>query len=100
MPGVLLFRKPPGMLGAHNLRVDTAKYFSALPDFSPGRLDNDPLTLFDPFFFSRLRMDLHHRIFVKFPQPGYLAVFRVKKAGRTGTGDQNIRKLFRAVPAY
>ena len=49
---------------------------------------------FDPFFFSSFGVDLDHRIFVKLPQPGHLAVFRVKKSRRTGAGNQNIRKLF------
>ena len=94
MTGLFFFRKPPAVLGTHNFGGDAGKNPGALPNFSPDRFDNDPIAFFNTLLGGSKGMDLHNRVPMKFPQPGHLAVFGVKKPGQPCTGDQDIGVLF------
>jgi hypothetical protein len=43
--GIFFLRKPPGMFGRNNSRVHAFKKFGALSDLTPGRFNNNPVTL-------------------------------------------------------
>ena len=49
MPGILFFRKPPGMLSGHNPGIPSKGELGALSDSSSGGFDDHPIAFFDPF---------------------------------------------------
>ena len=95
--GAFFLRKPPGMLGRNNSRVHTFKKFGALSDLTPGRFNNNPVSLIDVFFFGGPGMDLHCWVSVELTQPGDLSVFRMKKTGQSSAGNQDIGIFFEAL---
>ena len=98
-----LFREPPGMFGGHHPRVHSREELGPLPNLSPGRFDGDPVALPDAFFFRGLRMNFHHRVSVKFPEPGELTILGMEKTRLPPAGNQDVGifpvKLRRAVGA-
>lgn len=95
--GAFFLRKPPGMFGRNNPRIHAFKNFGALSDLTPGRFNNNPVTLIDAFFFGGPGMDLHGWVSVELAQPGDLSVFRMKKTGQPSAGDQDIGIFFEAL---
>ena len=71
--------------------------FGPLSDLTPGRFNNNPVTLIDAFFFGGPGMDLHGWVSVELAQPGDLSVFRMKKTGLPAAGNQDIRIVFEAL---
>ena len=95
--GIFFLRKPPGMLGRNNSRVHAFKKFGALSDLTPGRFNNNPVTLINAFLFGGPGMDFHGWVSVELTQPGDLSVFRMKKTGQPPAGNQDIGIFFEAL---
>ena len=83
------------MLGTDHPGVDSLENVRPLPDPAPGGFNDHPVAIPYTVLPGRFRVDLHHRVPVKFPEPGDLTIFSMEEAGQSPARNEDIGVLLK-----